>query len=124
VTAVPDSAASFEKLVKALARTSGAEQPRRKGFGNDALWAGKKMFAFMDSRGDLVLKLPAERVDALVEGKVAVRWDPGMGRLMREWAAIRVSRESSWLPLAKEAREFVSGMAGARKPGKARPRRK
>jgi hypothetical protein len=69
-----------------------------------------KIFAMLP-RGVFVAKLPKARVDALVAAKRGVPFDPGHGRLMKEWIAID-GDAASWVALAKEAREFVGG-AGA-----------
>jgi hypothetical protein len=54
-----------------------------------------KIFA-MFGRGRLVVKLPKERVDEMVEARKAERFNPGHGRLMKEWAALR-SEEAQWV---------------------------
>lgn len=66
-----------------------------------------KIFA-MFGRGKFVAKLPKQRVDELVSGGIGERFDPGHGRLMKEWIAIE-SRPETWLELAKEAYKFVEG---------------
>ena len=53
------------------------------------------------------MKLPKERVATLVEEGVGAPFDPGHGRLMKEWLTVTNSR-ASWAELAKEAHEFVS----------------
>ena len=60
-------------------------------------------------RERLVVKLPRERVDALVESGSAERFDPGHGRLMNEWASIDPEAPEDWKALAAEARAFVGG---------------
>lgn len=60
----------------------------------------------MFGRGRLVVKLPKERVDEMVVAGMAERFDPGHGRLMKEWASFR-SGESDWVRLAREAYDFV-----------------
>jgi hypothetical protein len=50
----------------------------------------------MFGRGRLVVKLPKERVDEMVEARKAERFNPGHGRLMKEWAALR-SEEAQWV---------------------------
>ncbi len=82
----------------------------RKSFGSRGqLKVNDKVFAFV-SRGRLVVKLPRARVDALVAAGEADRFDPGHGRLMKEWLALKPKSELGWLPLAREALEFVAGM--------------
>ena len=60
----------------------------------------------MFGRGKFVAKLPKQRVDDLVSGGVGERFDPGHGRLMKEWIAIE-SRTEIWMELANEAYKFV-----------------
>ena len=64
-----------------------------------------RIFAML-TRGRFVVKLPKERVDQLVDQRICLNWGPGPGRLMKEWVAVE-SGKSSWVPLAKEAYEFV-----------------
>ncbi len=64
-----------------------------------------KIFAML-VRGALVVKLPKERVDALVEEGKGERFDPGHGRLMREWLVVEAGG-LPWVALAKEAHQFV-----------------
>ncbi len=80
----------------------------KKGFGSSALKTGGKIFAMIDSRGEFVVKLPAQRVDALIAFGMGQRFDPGHGRLMKEWLAVASTFQEGWLPLAREAREFVA----------------
>lgn len=64
-----------------------------------------KIFA-MFGKGRFIAKLPKHRVDELVSAGMGERFDPGHGRLMKEWIAIE-SHKESWLELAKEAYKFV-----------------
>jgi hypothetical protein len=64
-----------------------------------------KIFA-MHVRGSLVAKLPRVRVDELVAGGVGERFDPGHGRIMREWVSVEPGR-ADWVELAREAHRFV-----------------
>jgi hypothetical protein len=66
-----------------------------------------KIFA-MFVKGKFVAKLPKLRVEEMVKAGVGKPFDPGHGRLMKEWIAI-AGRASSWVALAKEARAYVSG---------------
>jgi hypothetical protein len=79
-------------------------------FGSNGLKVKGKLFALL-TQGTLVVKLPQERVAALVESRVGERFDPGHGRLMKEWLAI-TSASASWLDLAREAHDFVRGGKG------------
>jgi TfoX/Sxy family transcriptional regulator of competence genes len=64
-----------------------------------------KIFA-MCRKGELVVKLPKERVDELVRARKETRFEPGHGRIMKEWVVIPAKKED-WQKLSKEAYGFV-----------------
>jgi hypothetical protein len=64
------------------------------------------------SRGKVVVKLPAERVDELIAAG-GRRFDPGHGRLMREWVSVNPSNAIECEALLDEARTFLNGKATA-----------
>jgi len=67
-----------------------------------------KIFAML-AGGALVVKLPRQRVDALVAAGDGTRFDPRHdGRRMTEWLAVAPTSDQDWLPLAREALEFVA----------------
>jgi TfoX/Sxy family transcriptional regulator of competence genes len=77
------------------------------GFGtNEGLRVSGKIFAML-VRGELVVKLPRDRVDELVEAGAARRFDAGKGRPMKEWASVPASASRRWKGLVEEARTFV-----------------
>ena len=77
------------------------------GFGtNEGLRVSGKIFAML-VRGELVVKLPRDRVDELVDAGAARRFDAGKGRPMREWASVPLGASRRWRGLVKEARTFV-----------------
>jgi hypothetical protein len=79
------------------------------GFGNnEGLRIAGKIFAML-VRGELVVKLPKDRVDELVGSGVAERFDAGKGRPMKEWASVAPSASRRWRALIDEARAFVGG---------------
>jgi hypothetical protein len=83
-----------------------AESGRR--FGKNGLKTkGGKLFVLF-TQGTVVVKLPKDRVAALVADGVGKPFDPGHGRLMKEWLTI-TSPRASWVELAKEAFAFVVG---------------
>ena len=53
-------------------------------------------------------KPPKERVDELVRAGQGKYFDPGHGRLMKEWVAVGRGA-ADWVALAREARVFVGG---------------
>jgi len=55
----------------------------------------------------LVVKLRRRRVDELVDASTGERFDPGHGRLMKEWLAVHPTSEGTWRSLTREALEFV-----------------
>lgn len=79
----------------------------KKVFGASTLRVGDRIFAML-VKVTLVVKVPRERVDALIASGHGERFDPGHGRLMKEWVTVKPTSVESWLPLAKEAKEFVS----------------
>ena len=97
----------YEDLVDELIGTDGVTPPRGgSGFGRGAIRFQNKIFA-MFVRGRLVLKLPADRVDALVSAGDGVRFDANKGRPMKEWFVLDPQSRREWLPLAREALEFA-----------------
>lgn len=105
----PDPDACFDDLTRALTSRPGVRVGSgRRGFGADALQVDGRIFAFV-RRGQLVLKLPATRVAALIEAGAGDPFDAGKGRPMREWVAIRLGAGPDWLALAEEALAFVGG---------------
>ena len=65
-------------------------------------------FVSLSKRGEFIVKLPRSRVDALVASGNGVRFDPGHGRLMKEWLAVRPNSSLDWERLADEALKFIS----------------
>lgn len=79
----------------------------QKRFGSSSLQVAGKIFAML-VKDQFVVKVPRERVDALIASGSGERFDPGHGRLMKEWITINPTSVERWLPLAKEAMGFVS----------------
>lgn len=101
----------FAAVVEALAGepevTPPAEAGEPRTFGSNGLKVRRKIFAML-VRGRLVVKLPRQRVDTLVAAGEGERFDPGHGRLMREWLTVDEASDLDWLPLAREAMAFVA----------------
>ncbi len=107
----------FEDLVDDLIGEPGVTPPGGGGFGRSALrWEGKIFAMFV--RGQLVLKLPAQRVDDLIEQGDGGRFDANKGTPMREWLALDPGSEQPWLPLAHEALAFAR--SASRRAGRTR----
>lgn len=96
----------FMRIINAFAADRQVTHGGGKGFGSDALKVKDKIFAMISSKGEFVVKLPKKRVDALVENGKGERFDPGHGRLMKEWVVIGPEK-SDWVIFAKEACAFV-----------------
>lgn len=74
-------------------------------------------FASFDRKtGNLLVKLPAARVEQLIEAGRGEPFAPA-GRTFREWVAIPANDDQSWAPLLDEALSFAEsgGSANARK---------
>ncbi len=79
---------------------------RRRMFSSEnAFSVNGKIFAML-TRDTFVVKLPKERVDDLVDAGKGKRFDPGHGRLMKEWIAVEAGA-LPWVALAKEAHSYV-----------------
>ena len=79
---------------------------KAKMFGGVALKTDNKVFACL-FKGKLVVKLSKDRCEELIRSGTAEPFDPGMGRVMREWVAIDPRAEPEWRDLTQEARGFV-----------------
>jgi hypothetical protein len=97
----------YEDVVDELVGTPGVTPPRGgRGFGRTALRFQNKIFVML-VRGRLVLKLPADRVDALVAGGDGVHFDASKRSPMKEWFSLDPESDRAWLPLAHEALDFA-----------------
>lgn len=103
----------FAIIVEELLGNPGVTPPLdgsqvKKRFGSSELKVNNKIFAML-VRGRLVVKLPKLRVDMLVASGAGERFDPRHdGRLMKEWITLEQTSAEDWLPLAREAMEFVA----------------
>ncbi len=75
---------------------------------NLGLMTGGKLFAFIKD-GDLVLKLPAARIDAVIVSHEARRFERGQGTPMKEWIVVPAAASADWPGLTREACDFVAG---------------
>jgi len=101
------SQALFDEVIAAHKGDDGVTQAKM--FGSPGLRTDGKVFACL-WKGNLVVKLPVARVESLVAAGKAGRFDPGMGRQMKEWVEIAPSHAADWLPLAAESRAFVESL--------------
>jgi hypothetical protein len=94
----------FGALASALLDEPGVALSESRGFARDSLMVGGKLFAAV--RGEvLLLKLPAERVAALIASGEGAPFDANKGKPMKEWVLARMSAD--WDALAREALAFV-----------------
>ena len=104
--------ARFAAITTILLGNRGETEPSdearaKKSFGSNGLRINNEIFV-MAVRDHLVVRLPRQRVDALVASGDGERFDPGHGRLMRKWLALNSTSRQEWLPLATEAMKFVA----------------
>ncbi|GAA1055106.1 hypothetical protein GCM10017608_19580 [Agromyces luteolus] len=71
-------------------------------FGSEGYSVRGKLFAFVEGGGDLVVKLPEERIAELALAPMVMR-----GRPMREWAVVPSARGDEWATIAGDALAFV-----------------
>ena len=98
----------FAAVVEALVGMRDVTRESRQGFGSGALKVNGKIFAMMTPRTEFVVKIPKTRGDELVSDGIGERFEPGPGRVMKEWLALEHHPEL-WSNLAKEAYRFVKG---------------
>lgn len=96
--------ARLEAIAKAFAKTPGVSFGKL--FASMGLKVHGKIFA-MVVKGQLVVKLPKARVAELVDARAGTHFEPGPGRVMKEWIAISSSKLDP-VALAREAFVFVS----------------
>ncbi len=101
-----------ELVRKLIAKPEVSHITEGKGFGSSGqLKVRGRIFAML-VRGELVLKLPRDRVDELIGTGEGTHFDAGKGRPMREWFVLSPTSSKRWLPLAEEALRFVGGNPG------------
>ena len=109
-------ARTAEQMWRAIAETELAQRGTTAGTGfgpNPGLRISGKIFAML-VRGELVVKLPADRVLELTASGTGRPFDAGKGRPMREWVSVPVSGGRGWRRLVEEARSFVGSPPAAK----------
>ena len=111
-----DGEERFERLVATMLERPGtshgsADAGAQRAFGATSLKTNGKIFAMLVN-GSLVVKLDRRRVDALIASGEGERFDPGHGRLQKEWLSVTASSDEAWLALAIESEAFVAKRAG------------
>ena len=66
-----------------------------------------RFYAFA-TQGDVMVKLPAARVAALIDSGLGLPCSPRPGRPMREWVRLRAPDEEACLGYLLESRSFVA----------------
>ncbi len=94
----------FAPIVAAFSRNRDVTRKRMFSSSN-VLTVNGKIFAML-VQDRLVVKVPKVRVDELTAAGRGAPFDPGHGRVMKEWIAVREG-DADWLALAKEAYRFV-----------------
>jgi len=96
----------FRKVVVAFANNSRVTVGEGKGFGKGALKVEGKIFAMISSKREFVVKLPAKRADELVKTGKGSYFDPGHGRVMKQWVVLPLGKDLMG-EIATEAHRFV-----------------
>ena len=107
-----DPAQRFAALVESVADEPDVQPPDAAGgrrFGSEALRAGGSIVAML-VEGRVVLKLPRERVEALVTAGDGAPFENGRRRPMREWVAL-TGDPADDLPLLREALDLARSRA-------------
>ena len=87
--------------------TYGNEGGAQRAFGSTSLKTDGKIFAML-VKDRLVVKLPAPRVAELVGEGVGEPFDPGHGRIQKEWLSVSGADAEQWHRLATESEAFVA----------------
>ena len=85
---------------------SGGEGPKR-AFGSTSLKTEGKIFAML-VKGRLIVKLPRGRVDELVASRRGEAFDPGHGRIQKEWLVVGSDSDEDWRAMATESESYVA----------------
>jgi hypothetical protein len=101
----------FDALIAAFVARDGVTIGGGRGFGANALQVDGRIFAMSNETG-VVLKLPRDRVAALVASGDGRPFDAGKGRPMKEWVIVPWGSGDATRSLAEEALLFVA--AGSR----------
>ena len=103
----PRSVPALDPSFAAIASAFGDKQEVTQGMmmASYGLKVKGKIFA-MYGRDQFVVKLPKLRVDELVSGGKGKHFEPGPGRVMKEWIAFKGEKQN-WMRYAQEAYDFV-----------------
>ena len=88
---------------------AGGEVEKGTMMGFPCLRVSGKFFASLGrNTDDLIVKLPKERVNKLIDDGDAEPFAPN-GRVFKEWALINIADETKWKSYLNEALAFVEG---------------
>ena len=76
----------------------------------ESLKIKRKMFAFPNEE-NIVVKLPKERVTELLNSGEGLPYDPGNGKIMKEWVIIPLKSSDKWTDYVKEGMKFALTLA-------------
>ncbi len=76
----------------------------------EALKIKKKMFVFLN-KGNMTVKLPKERVTELLSSGEGLPYDPGNGKIMKEWVIIPLKDSDKWINFVEEGMRFALTLA-------------
>ena len=106
----PDDA--YAAIEAAFVGKPGITRSIKKGSAQGGLMTSGKLFA-VQRKDDLLLKLPAGRVNALIAMGKGAPFSASGGRVMREWVLAQPEAADAWLSLATEAEAFVREQAAS-----------
>ena len=103
--AEPAVPAIFDRVVRELARTH-SDLERGRIMHSEGVRTRGKFCAFI-RKGELVVKLPAERVAELIATGEGRPFDAGKGRPLKAWVRLRPAGEAACAAYVLEGRAFV-----------------
>lgn len=107
----PDAAGVFAGVTRRMLQEHPEDETGRM-LQSPGLRTGGRFYAFVTG-DDIVVKLPADQVAALITADEGQPCSPRPGRPMREWVRIPVSDEASCLARVRAARAFVLAQQGS-----------
>lgn len=96
----------FWDLAKPLMMTKNVEKGTMMGFPCLRTEQGKFFASLEKNSQDMIIKVPADRVQELIGSGVAQPFAPN-GRTFKEWAIIAISERELWHDLLEEALAFA-----------------
>lgn len=76
----------------------------------ESLKIKRKMFVFLNKE-NITVKLPKKRVSELLESGEGLPYDPGSGKIMKEWVTIPLESSDKWTAFVKEGMKFALTLA-------------